>query len=221
MGQACGYMCNKKEGENNTFFFPDSEQKELSNVPSFAEISNQEFSKAVNRKNKDFLNTAYNSNITSNVDENSKTQEQIKNIFSNKLITFKLIKLQAIIRGRIIRKRIKIQLAKNHIAVLKANYERFNVKKIEEYEAKFPEFKPNSPLSDGYHSFGQDKIYFNKMLLEKDSFYVGEVNMNNEKHGYGRLINDDMTLLQGNWIRNEFTGYGRKIDCKGILYEGY
>ena len=163
MGQACGYMCNKIEGGNNTIMLPNSEQEKLRKFSSFEEISNVEYSKAVNKINKDFLISSIKSNLTINVDEYSKTLEQIDDI----ILTFKLVKLQAVIRGASIRKRIKIEIAENYIELFKANYEYFNVKKIEEYEAKFPEFKGNSLIPNNDRSLGPDTVFFNKMLLKK------------------------------------------------------
>lgn len=222
MGQACSYICNK-DAENNTYYFPDSEKKEHNKQPSFTAISNREFSNALSRKMNEFDRSAYtSSNTTRHGYDSLRSPEQLNKLFANKSLLHKVITLQSIIRGYLIRSNVKIKLSENYKRIMQYNYEKFNLGKIEENEGRFCEYNnPTSYIAN--HSFYEllgDRRFFNKMLCENDSFYVGEVNLKNEKHGYGRLINSDGILYQGNWVRDLFTGHGRMIDSKGILYEG-
>lgn len=52
------------------------------------------------------------------------------------------------------------------------------------------------------------------------SYYYGEVNINNERHGYGEFLSDNKTFYIGYWIKNKFEGFGTIIDAKGFIYEG-
>ena len=49
--------------------------------------------------------------------------------------------------------------------------------------------------------------------------YVGEINEKGEKHGFGKLISENVTKI-GTWRHNEFTGWGREIWRDGRIYEG-
>ena len=49
--------------------------------------------------------------------------------------------------------------------------------------------------------------------------YTGEINNNNEKHGFGKLVSQKKTRI-GNWRHNKFTGWGREILPSGEIYEG-
>lgn len=218
MGQsACGYICNK-DRESNTYFFPELANKKS----SYDSISNPEFSKALEKKNKEKEKSQYNSNTYKNgYDSWNPAADYASKIFKNQSLLNKLIKLQSIVRGYFIRLIVKTKLAENYKSIFKSYHEKFNIKKIEENEKKFHEYKTSDfNLTKTSNLQPGEKKFFNRLLSEKDSFYVGEVNLQNEKHGYGRLIEINGNLFEGNWSKNKFTGNGRKIDSKGILYEG-
>lgn len=52
------------------------------------------------------------------------------------------------------------------------------------------------------------------------SYYYGEVNINNEKNGYGEYLSENKTFYKGYWVKNKFEGFGVVIDAKGFVYEG-
>ena len=52
------------------------------------------------------------------------------------------------------------------------------------------------------------------------SFYYGDVNIDNKKHGYGIQIMSDGSKYEGNWLHDKFTGFGRYINQNGDLFEG-
>jgi hypothetical protein len=217
MGQsACGYICNK-DRENNTYFFPESDQKSETKKSSYDSISNPEYAKAVDKRKKEIERTVFKSNTSKNGYDSSKSaSDDILKMFRNESLLRKLIRLQSIVRGEIVRSKVKTQLAENYKTIFKSFYDKFNLRKIEENEKKFHEFQ-NSEFNLAQTG---EKKFFNKLMIEEESFYVGEVNLKNEKHGYGRLIDINGNVFQGNWIKNKLTGKGRKIDSKGILYEG-
>ena len=96
MGQsACGYICNK-DRENNTYFFPELDPKLDNKKSSYDSISNPEFSKALEKKNKEKEKCIYKSNTSKNGYDswNSATDDASK-IFKNQSLLNKLIKLQS------------------------------------------------------------------------------------------------------------------------------
>ena len=53
----------------------------------------------------------------------------------------------------------------------------------------------------------------------KVSIYEGDVNINNEKHGFGRLTTTKGVFL-GEWRNDQFTGWGRETRRNGKVFEG-
>ena len=66
---------------------------------------------------------------------------------------------------------------------------------------------------------------FTKLYILKyeniDSFYIGEVNINNELNGRGILMNKNGCKYDGTFEKNKFTGIGKLIDEEGTYLEGY
>ena len=56
------------------------------------------------------------------------------------------------------------------------------------------------------------------LLYQNDSFYIGQVNINNKKHGIGKLTYKDGTRYQGFWINDKFTGWGRIMETRVVPY---
>ena len=54
---------------------------------------------------------------------------------------------------------------------------------------------------------------------ERVSVYEGDVNLNNERHGFGRLTTVKSVFL-GEWRNGKFTGWGRETRRSGKVYEG-
>ena len=51
--------------------------------------------------------------------------------------------------------------------------------------------------------------------------YYGQIDENDKAHGFGRYINGDkQRVIEGQWISNTFTGYGRKILENGAMITG-
>ena len=50
-------------------------------------------------------------------------------------------------------------------------------------------------------NYNYGKVFDTKILLyQNDSFYIGQVNINNKKHGIGKLTYKDGKRYQGFWI---------------------
>ena len=54
---------------------------------------------------------------------------------------------------------------------------------------------------------------------QRVSVYEGDVNINNQRHGFGRLTTVKSVYL-GQWRNGEFTGWGRETRRSGKVYEG-
>ena len=86
-------------------------------------------------------------------------------------------------------------------------------------------------LLQNAHLYNNNVLYikelrlFTKLYILKyeniDSFYIGEVNINNELNGRGILINKNGCKYDGTFEKNNFTGIGKLIDEEGTYLEGY
>jgi len=65
-------------------------------------------------------------------------------------------------------------------------------------------------------------IYYTDMYLNPidNSLYCGYMTTNLKKHGLGSLWHKNGEIYEGNWINNEFTGYGRFTNVDGNVFEG-
>ena len=85
-------------------------------------------------------------------------------------------------------------------------------------------YSNSSSIGIGSALVGGLRLYTKLLILKYKnipSFYVGEVNMNNELSGRGILMQKDGSKYNGTFENNIFTGVGRYIDKEGTLYEGY
>ena len=146
----------------------------------------------------------------------------------------KITKIQSYYRGYNLRKNYKYlkqkqiqetnQLLKDFIE----QYTKFNLKRAESLiGTKFDKngyklyYNDENEINKLFN-FDYGKIYNTKILIISGiipSFYTGEVNINNERHGYGILLKNDGTKYEGHWKNNIFNGWGRFIDYDGTLIE--
>lgn len=66
----------------------------------------------------------------------------------------------------------------------------------------------------------QEIVFDHGTYIPNRSFYFGEKNRSNEKHGFGMLYLCDGTKYTGFWKNNDFSYYGRFIDKELTVYEG-
>ena len=83
------------------------------------------------------------------------------------------------------------------------------------YKSDDPFFNPNSKIIKLKKAI---KILYPDDPI-KISIYEGEVNINNQKHGYGMLSTPNMVYI-GNWENDKFTGWGRITKRNGFILEG-
>jgi hypothetical protein len=147
---------------------------------------------------------------------------------------YKITLIQSVFRGYNLRKNYKYlkqkqiqetnQLLKDFIE----QYTKFNLKRAESLiGTKFDKngyklyYNDENEINKLFN-FDYGKIYNTKILIISGiipSFYTGEVNINNERHGYGILLKNDGTKYEGHWKNNIFNGWGRFIDYDGTLIE--
>lgn len=189
--------------------------------------------------------TKLNPETISNAFFNQKSHTNLKNTYEkekNKMYLIynhsKVVKIQKEFRGFYFRKKIypklKEQLNQEFEKLIKSLYNQYLTPQLKKQESsigiKHTENSYKSLYSAGY-SIGVGSTFtggvrlFTKLLIlefnNMPSFYVGEVNIDNQLHGKGILTQQDGTKYNGTFERNIFTGVGRIIDKEGTLLEGY
>ena len=147
-----------------------------------------------------------------------------------------IIKIQRNYLGFIYRKKYpniknsQIQYTNNLIKDLTEQYTKNNnVKRAETFIGhKFDKNSwknyYNNELEDTIQklfNYDYGKTLYQKILIENDSFYQGEVNLKTQKNGNGILLKSNGSKYEGSFRLNFFTGWGRFIDEEGTIYEGY
>ena len=134
-----------------------------------------------------------------------------EDFFMNKNDILKIIKIQSVFRSHISRRNyntnLKSILLKNQIELFNELYENY--------------MKYNTKLAESLIGYKLDKTKIKKREKEKNlktyiliyshdhikNFYSGEVNINNNRNGYGIRLFNDGTKYEGEWEKNDFTGY--------------
>lgn len=147
----------------------------------------------------------------------------------------KLAYLQAVLRGCYARLKFN--------AMLKQRLKNQTMKLVEKYKSEFKtifQYKAESnhgPFDqngwtkyyprESIYLFNYELKYFGGILFKTDiliynkkSYYIGSVNLRNQRCGFGILANTAGEKFEGHWVNNKFTGWGRYIDAEGNLYEG-
>ena len=68
------------------------------------------------------------------------------------------------------------------------------------------------------------KTYLTKLKffsIINDSLYIGSIDINGEKHGYGKLIQKNGIQIEGFWREGELEGWSRITNEEGGIMEGY
>lgn len=78
------------------------------------------------------------------------------------------------------------------------------------------------PNGDKIFNCRYGKTYKTKLLFFDDfkSYYRGDINAFNEKHGYGILECSDGAKYEGHWEKNKFTGWNCFTSKEGVVYIG-
>ena len=178
------------------------------------------------------------SSLETNINLNSILNKSFKNAE---------ILIGALINGVFFRKKfnsrngIKIKLKRREINIIKTieknyisktlinrkklfdtKYSKENWKKFykeEEYKNLLSNVTEKNSNNNKYHL--KTKCLLTKYKGER-CLYKGEININNNFNGYGILyMKNNITYYEGNFINNDFTGWGRHINNNGVCYEGF
>ena len=155
--------------------------------------------------------------------------------FENNIENDKSIKIQSIYQGYIYRKKYnnyikqkQIEESNQLLKDLIEQYTKFNLKRAESLigtkldKNGYKNYYKDQNQINNLFNYNYGKIFYTKLLIYHDTisaFYSGEVNINNEKHGYGILLKSDGSKFEGSWRNDNFTGWGRFIDYDGTLIE--
>ena len=149
-----------------------------------------------------------------------------------------ITRIQSVYRGYVYRKQYKsirqeqIDETNKMLKELTEQYTRFNLKRAESlYGSRFNkdgwQSLYDTPSSVNHLQFSINynygRIFKTKLHLISDmimAMYSGYVNIDNERHGYGVLLQNDGSKYEGHWCNNELSGWARMIDAEGTLYEG-
>jgi hypothetical protein len=148
--------------------------------------------------------------------------------------TDKLINLQSIVRGFIYRKHFELDketLKNQEVEIINKIKNKIQVDpNVTSAEKNCSNFNINGWkkfYSQQYeHLFCFPNEYFGLILNAKIicygdmSYYIGTVNVKNQKCGYGTFINPQGCKYEGNWLFDKFTGWGLHIDKEGTIWEG-
>lgn len=139
-----------------------------------------------------------------------------------------LRKLQALIKGVQFRKRfpkLKIRLYDLTLKKIETYQNKFSTSTLIKVERKMRKFEQEGwakfyPAEWG-QIFQHDKPVTNSVLIDDElSIYIGGVNINNQRSGYGELLEITGVKSQGTWYNNRLQGWCRVIDLTGNLMEG-
>lgn len=138
--------------------------------------------------------------------------------------------IYAYIRGFLARKkfvRIKKTLEINRerdIENLNIQYKTSNLMKAESRRCQpysKTGWKKFYPYDQDKFNVDYGKTFVIKLLIiNNQEIYTGEININNQKHGFGISINKSGYKFTGYWFKNSFEGWGEYIDSDGNIFQG-
>ena len=159
-----------------------------------------------------------------------KLRPRPKTIQNNEALNKAVLKIQNKWRNHFIKMRfekIKPQLRKESENFLCLQYELCDKggPVLSDEDFSLEGWKKFYPPNDPFFNFNKGFVIpygikiRNPNDKEKVQVYEGDININNERHGFGRLTTTKSVFL-GEWRNNEFTGWGRETRRSGKVLEG-
>ena len=204
--------------KNNQLKLPRSSSKNANNKTQILKIItvNNFFPKNNNITIYNIKNN-FNKNY-SNLQNYKLTNEKIKNISANKIqrkyrIMKNKINYRKNIRPKLIKEsQIYIQ---NILDIILEEKQFFDEEQNQIEPYAITNYQKFYKKNDPFFIYNYGKVFNNQIRIEKISqdysIYQGEMNIENQKHGFGKLITKKYTLI-GTWRKNKFTGWGRETD---------
>ncbi len=243
----CKCSCNKDNQQtanfeninNNIIEYDNSENNQNSPYNISSPVNKKNLKEFVSGKTQTQNESTFQKNKQTNTLYSSMNSQLIntatsKFTESNNNDNYKITLIQSVFRGYIYRKNYKflkqkqIQETNQLLTQFIEQYTKFNLKRAESLiGTKFDRngyklyYNDENEINKLFNvSYG--KIFNTKLLILSGiipSFYTGEVNINNQRHGYGILLKNDGSKYEGHWKNNIFNGWGRFIDYDGTLIE--
>ena len=204
--------------KNNQLKLPRSSRKNANNKTQILKIItvNNFFPKNNNITIYNIKNN-FNKNF-SNLSNDKLTNEKIKNIYAKKIqrkyrSMKNKINYRKSIRPKLIKEsQIYIQ---NILDIILEEKQFFDEEQNQIEPYNITNYQKFYKKNDPFFIYNYGKVFNNQIRIEKISqdysIYQGEMNIENQKHGFGKLITKKYTLI-GTWRKNKFTGWGRETD---------
>ena len=178
---------------------------------NYSVINNNHFNNNTNRIINSSINNNKNINKSSNKSFNNINTNHLKstknNINNSKFINENSNRLKG----------SKLKSSNNNIKT------EININDFSELNNFSPEswqnfYNKNDPFFNfiDNNNINHDQILKNP---EKNEVYYGDINDEEEKHGFGKLITPNIMRI-GNWKNDKFHGWGREVRNDGKIYEG-
>ena len=169
----------------------------------------------------------------------SEKNKYSKKIYKGKYLSSKFVSsnlliiiIQKLFRGFYYRKNIfpnkKINLENKTLMILKKLYNEYLTENLLKQEENIGIHHNENSYKELYNIKKEinnnSKNIFTKLYILNynniNSFYIGEININNNLNGRGILTLKDGTKYNGNFINNNFIGKGILIDKEGNYFKG-
>ena len=204
--------------KNNQLKLPRSSSKNANNKTQILKIIklNNFFPKNNNITIYNIKNN-FNKNF-SNLPNDKLTNEKIKNISAKKIQRkYRSMKNKINYRKNIRPKLIKESqiYIQNILDIILEEKQFFDEEQNQIESYNITNYQKFYKKNDPFFIYNYGKVFNNQIRIEKISqdysIYQGEMNIENHKHGFGKLITKKYTLI-GTWRKNKFTGWGRETD---------
>ena len=158
---------------------------------------------------------------SNNINNINKRDFNLEERFVSPVYINKIIKIQSIVRGTLLRKKIN------------STKDFYKVKEIISLDYK-TDIQENNPLIIRLNNLlprfelsEKETYYINNTNLKMGAFkyynnsvYKGMINANNLREGFGKLYLPDGSIYKGFFHNNKMEGRGRYLNINGYVYEG-
>ena len=238
MGQEEIKCCNY---DNNKYIIDEFENEETSRTPNSINYESNNLNDINNNSNFNYK-IIYNRckiNKEKSIDNTNSYDSSLiilENDYDNIYLKKKIVKIQKIYKGYNYRKefnsKIKYQLIKNQNDLFNDLYEqymKYNTKLAEsliEYKFDFESLKiitktkNKNQIKNINNITLKTKLLINNKKNTISNIYSGEIDINNNRNGFGILLFSNGIKFEGQFVKNSFNGIGRHINIKGDLFEG-
>ena len=217
---------NLNFGKDSEILFENIESNgsNLNQIGHYSNRSNTNFTKK-NTENSSPINSGSSINYQ-NVNFKSKSdQRYYENFYNENDKIKKLIKIQSYIRKFLFKKKWDKSLKNNLILlnqeIIKKEILEFNVIDYQRYETYNPNFSKSLIPPPNLSKKRFKCKLLNYLFNEYPSIYIGEVDINYNRTGYGILYSLNNEKYEGYWDKNEIIGKGRLTNKnEESTYEG-